>query len=443
MSNKYDVLVLGGGSGGIAMAVRAAMHGQKVAVIEKGDLGGTCVNLGCVPKKVMWNASFTNEILQKASSYGFNLKKESFDWEGLYLRREAYIARLRGLYNKRFETLGITLIKGKGCFVKPHVISVNDINYEGKHIVIAAGAVPTLPHLPGVEFASTSDDFFALKEQPKKVAVIGSGYIGVEIAGVLNGLGTEVHLFYRKALPLTGFDETLQSKLDKQMQKDGVIVHKEHAIKEIKADKTLVCDKNTYSGFDAIFVTIGRQSLTDDLGLDKAGIEKKDNKTIMVDSFQETNVKHHYAIGDLTEAPQLTPVAIKAGRLLSERLFNGKKEAKLDVSALPTVVFSHPPIGTIGLSEEEARETCQNIQVYHSEFNPMFDALTEDKTPTYMKLITAGNNERIVGLHMIGQNVDEILQGFSVAIKMGATKEDFDSTIAIHPTSAEELVTMK
>lgn len=443
MSNQYDVIVIGAGSGGIAMAVRAAMYQQRVLVIEKADIGGTCVNVGCVPKKVMWYAAHVKEVLSKSHDYGFKIQEAGLDWHTLYQKREAYIERLRQLYLKRFKSLNIRLLTGEASFIEPHVVSVNGEAYHGQYIVIAAGATPSLPDLPGIEHAATSDDFFAMETQPRQVAVIGSGYIGVEIAGMLNQLGTEVHLFYRKALPLTGFEDMLKRQLDKQMRSDGIIIHAEHAVKQIEPDKTLVCDKGRYEGFDAILMTIGRHALTPQLNLHAVGIETRENQTIKVDAYQETNVKDHFAIGDLTGAPALTPVAIKAGRLLSERLFNQQKEAKLDISSIPTVVFSHPPIATLGLSEAQARERFERVKIYESEFNPMFEALSDKKTPSKMMLVTEGESERIVGLHMIGHGADEILQGFAVAIRMGATKKMFDETIAIHPTSAEEFVTMR
>ena len=300
-----------------------------------------------------------------------------------------------------------------------------------------------MPQIPGIEHAIDSNGFFALKEQPKKVAIIGSGYIGVEIAGVLHQLGSDVSLFYRKALPLSGFDETIKQALHQQMTNDGMHIYPGHQLQEITKDKSLIFDKGTYEKFDAVIMAIGRRPLIDDLNLDGIGIDSDEKGYISIDEFQNTSIEKHYAVGDVTRMPPLTPAAIRQGRMLSERLFNNKPAAKYNPQYVPTVVFTHPAIGTVGLTEEHAREKFNNIKVFKSTFNPMQDALSEKKTPTVIKLVVNEENDKIVGLHMIGQGSDEILQGFAVAIEMGATKADFDKTLAIHPTSGEELVTMR
>lgn len=442
MDITFDLLIIGGGSGGIACAVRAALHGAKVAVVEQNHLGGTCVNIGCVPKKVMWYGAHLQELYHKAADYGFNTPPLNFDWSTLKQNTDAYIARLRGLYQSRFEQLGIHHIKGHGQFIAPNQVQVNQTIYQAKHIVVATGGKPQMPNIPGIEFALNSDDFFALNHQPKKVAVIGSGYIAVEIAGVFNALGSDTSLFFRKDYPLSAFDIDIQKQFTQQAKQDGIHLYNKHIPLQLIDAHSIEFDQGSYSGFDAIFFATGRQANLQALALEKAQIETAQAK-IIIDPYQNTSMANHYAIGDITEAAELTPVAIRAGRQLAERLFNNQANAKLDASLVPTVVFSHPPIATIGLTEAQAKKQYDDIKIYRSQFNPMLDALSDIKTPTVMKLITQGKNERIIGLHMIGLNCDEILQGFAVAIQMGASKADFDKTIAIHPTSAEELVTMR
>lgn len=444
---SFDLICLGGGSGGIATAVRAATHGAKVAVIEPSNLGGTCVNLGCVPKKVMWYAAELAANFSKATDYGFSAISPSLDWPQLVSKRAAYIERLRGLYQQRFAKLGIVHLQGKGQLLTANTVEVSGEKYQAKEIVIACGGRPAELAIPGSHHAINSDDFFELKIQPKKVAVIGAGYIGVELAGVLSQLGSDVSLIYRKPLPLAGFEETIRQALANELQKHKVNLYPNSQVVALdyqNGKKSLQLEGQLLTGFDEIILAVGRVPNSDGLGLDNIGIECLQNGHIEVDAYQNTTVKNIYAIGDITGKAELTPVAIKAGRQLAERLFNNQPQAKMDYELVPTVVFSHPPIATMGLTQEQAIAKFgeENIKTFHSQFNPMFDALSETKTPTLMKLIVKGKEEKIVGLHMMGLNCDEILQGFAVAIKMGATKTDFDNTVAIHPTSAEELVTM-
>lgn len=443
MNQEFDLIIIGGGSGGIACGVRAALHGAKVAVVEQQDLGGTCVNLGCVPKKVMWYGAEIQAHINKAKDYGFNItQQDGFNWSHLTAQRQAYIERLRGLYQNRFQQVGISHLQGHGQLVEPNVVQVGHHRYRGKHIVLATGGKPALPNIAGIEHVLTSDDFFALKKQPKKVAIIGSGYIAVEIAGVFNALGSNTSLFYRKAQPLSKFDADIQQHFCKLADNAGITLYPNHQPVSVDSPSQITFNSGSYDGFDAIIFATGRKPNLANIGLETCSIEQDNTGKVIVDPYQETSCPNHYALGDITDAPELTPVAIKAGRQLSERLFNNKPTAKLDAQLTPTVVFSHPPIATIGLTEQEAKTQFDDIKVYKSQFNPMFDALSADKTPTLIKLITKGEQEKIIGLHMMGLGCDEILQGFAVAIKMGATKADFDATIAIHPSSAEELVTM-
>lgn len=447
---KFDLIVLGGGSGGMASAIRAARYGAKVAVVEQQYLGGTCVNLGCVPKKIMFNASMTAETLRKSDDYGFSLVDIKLDWPTLVSKRNAYIEKLRENYAKRFTQYKMTYLHGKGVFVNPKTIDVCGIHYQAEHIIIATGGEPILPNdMPGISYAIDSDGFFALAERPDKVAIIGSGYIGVELAGMLHNLGAETHLLIRGKRPLTRFDSLLSNTLLEIMRQQGLNVHLEHLAQSITLQKnskrTIKCRGGSIiSDLDTVIMAVGRAPRTFDLNLDAFGVKRDKRGLISVDTYQNTSVSGIYAIGDVTDAPSLTPVAIAAGRKLSDRLFGEQKKAYLNYDNICTVIFSHPPIGSVGLTEDAAvaKYGRERIKIYETRFNPMFDALSEEKIPTAMKLITYGENEKIIGLHVIGYGADEMLQGFGVAVKMGARKCDFDSTVAIHPTSAEELVTM-
>lgn len=447
---KFDLIVLGGGSGGIASAVRAAKYGAKVAVVENKYLGGTCVNLGCVPKKLMFNASMVAETLNKAADYGFEPVNAQLDWQALVDKRQAYISRLRENYAKRFVQSNITQLTGTGRFINANTIDVNGKHFNADHIIIATGGEPIMPDdLPGIEHGIDSDGFFSLKRCPAKVAVIGSGYIGVELAGVLNGLGAETHLLIRGKKPLSRFDAMLGETLLEIMQQQHITVHLDHKAKAIQLQedgkKSIYCQSGAkLTDLDTVILAVGRKPRTDNLNLDKIGVQTDARGLIIVDRWQNTTVSGIYALGDVIDKPALTPVAIAAGRRLSDRLFGGQKDAHLDYDLICSVVFSHPPIGTVGLSEEDARQKypAEQIKIYQTRFNPMLDAFHETKTPTVMKLVTLGAEEKIIGVHIIGYAADEMLQGFGVAVKMGACKKDFDNTVAIHPTSAEELVTM-
>ncbi len=451
--NHFDFIAIGGGSGGIASAARASMHGAKVAIIEPRELGGTCVNRGCVPKKAMWYAAEIAHHSKLARDYGFDSRRGHLDWDKLVSTRENYISNIHKFYDGYLDRLNITHIKGYGKFVDAHTLEVNGEQYTADHIVIAPGGAPTIPAIDGAEMGITSDGFFELDHQPKKVLVAGSGYIAVELAGVLNALGSEVTLAFRKEGVLRSFDPMLSEALMEQMETDKIRMLKLHTPeKVIKTDDgTMTVHFETgpeacasYEGFDCVIWAIGRKPLTEMLNLTAAGIEVNKRGYIPTDEFQNTNVEGVYAIGDITGRAQLTPVAIAAGRRLSRRLFNGESELKLDYDNIASVVFSHPPIGSVGYSEAEAvgHYGEEQIKVYTSRFTPMLTALTSHRQPAAMKLVCQGDDEKVVGLHVIGAGADEMLQGFAVAIKMGATKEDFDNTVAIHPTGAEEFVTM-
>ncbi|ELU1437801.1 MULTISPECIES: glutathione-disulfide reductase [Providencia] len=450
MSKHYDYIAIGGGSGGIASMNRAAMYGQKCALIEAKALGGTCVNVGCVPKKVMWHAAQISEAIRNyGPDYGFDTTINRFDWKTLIDSRTAYIDRIHQSYDRVLGNNKVDVISGFARFVDAHTVEVDGETYTADHILIATGGRPVIPAIPGAEYGMTSDGFFELEALPKRVAVVGAGYIAVELAGVLNGLGAQAHLFVRKHAPLRSFDPLIVETLVEVMNTEGPKLHTESIPKEVvkNADGslTLKLENGQEHTVDALIWAIGREPMTDNLNIEATGVELDEKGYIKVDKYQNTNVAGVYAVGDNTGAVELTPVAVAAGRRLSERLFNNKPDEHLDYSNIPTVVFSHPPIGTVGLTEPEAVEKygAENVKTYKSSFTAMYTAVTSHRQPCRMKLICVSEEEKIVGIHGIGFGMDEILQGFAVALKMGATKKDFDNTVAIHPTAAEEFVTMR
>lgn len=450
MVKAYDYIVIGGGSGGIASANRAAMHGAKTLLIEASAIGGTCVNVGCVPKKVMWYGAQVADTLNRyAADYGFDLSVNQFDFATLKANRQAYIERIHGSYERGFDHNGVEHLEGYATFVDAHTVEVSGEHFTAPHILIATGGHPVIPDIPGAEYGITSDGFFELDAIPKRTAVVGAGYIAVEVAGVLHALGSETHLFVRKGRPLRSFDEEIIAVLTDEMAKHGPRLHThsvpKSVIKNVDGSLTLNFENGTSHTVDCIIWAIGRQANISGFGLEKTGVALTDSGHIKTDAFENTSVEGIYALGDVNGKLELTPVAVKAGRQLSERLFNGQSQAKMDYDNVATVIFSHPVIGSIGLSEKEAiaRYGKEKIKVYRSSFTPMYTALADHRQPSTMKLVTLGEEETIIGLHGIGYGVDEMIQGFSVAIKMGATKADFDATVAIHPTGAEEFVTMR
>lgn len=448
MQTQFDLIAIGGGSGGIATARAAAQLGQRVAVIEAKRMGGTCVNVGCVPKKVMWYAAELAESAVHAPGFGVGLTAGGVDWPQLVSQRDAYIERLVGIYERNLEKAGITRIEGEARFVDTHTIEVAGQQYSASHIVIASGSRPIVPPLEGHELGITSDGFFKLQQRPDRVALIGGGYIGVELAGVLRSMGAEVTVVALENRVLETFDPLISETLGEQMAADGIGMHLPFQVDKLTraADGLALhaADGQVLQGFDQIIWAVGRAPNSRALGLDAIGVETRRNGAIVVDDYQSTSVPGIYALGDVTEQTMLTPVAIAAGRRLARRLFGNEPAARLDYSNIPSVVFAHPPVGTVGLTEPQARDQYGDaVTTYQTRFNPMRYALSEHKRPTVMKLVCVGPEEKVVGIHMLGDGVDEMLQGFAVAVKMGATKADFDNTVAIHPTSAEELVTLK
>ena len=447
---EYDIIAIGGGSGGSATMNRAAMHGAKAAVIEGNIIGGTCVNVGCVPKKVMWYGAQVSETLKNyAADYGYTIGETAFDFKTLRKNREAYIERSRQAFSNNFNRNGVDYIEGYARFVDKNTVEVNGEHIRAKHIVIATGSYAFIPNVPGSELGGTSDDVFAWEELPESVSIIGAGYIAVELAGVLHALGVKTDLFVRKGGPLRGFDQGIVEVLVEEMKKNGQLLHTHKVPQKLEkldnGDIQIHFEDGTTHTSQKVIWAVGRKANVSQLNLESAGVELTERGFIKVDEYQNTTTPGIYALGDVSGEKELTPVAIKAGRTLAERLFNGKTDAKMDYELIPTVVFSHPAIGSIGLTQEqaEAKYGVENIKVYQSTFAGMYSAITVHRQMTKLKLITLGEEEKVIGLHGIGEGIDEMIQGFAVAVKMGATKADFDATVAIHPTASEEFVTMR
>ncbi|WP_456375666.1 glutathione-disulfide reductase [Thiolapillus sp.] len=447
MNKTFDLITIGGGSGGLAVAETAAQLGRKVAVVEAHKMGGTCVNNGCVPKKIMWYAANLAHAVDDAEGFGIPATRGRTDWKRLVEGRETYIRNINRYWDNYVDDLGIAHIQGHARFIDNRTIKVNGERYHAEHIVIATGGHPMVPPVPGAELGITSDGFFALDEPPGRVAIIGGGYIGVELAGMLQALGSEVSLIALEDRVLERFDPMISRVLMNEMTKQGIRLHLNFPVKALVKERQGIRLESTageaLADFDCVIWAVGRAPNTRYLGLKEAGVRTEANGMVPTDEYQNTNVPGIYAIGDITGRSPLTPVAIAAGRKLAARLFDGQVDARIDHDNIPSVVFAHPPVATVGLTQEEAEQRHPRVRVYQTEFTPMRHALSNHGMTTAMKLVCAGEKEQVVGIHLIGDNVDEMLQGFAVAVKMGATKADFDRTIAIHPVSSEELVTLK
>ncbi|MCC6214626.1 MAG: glutathione-disulfide reductase [Polyangiaceae bacterium] len=446
---RYDYVVLGGGSGGVASARRAAAHGARVALVERDRLGGTCVNVGCVPKKVTWYAAELAGGFADAADYGFAVERPPFDLGALRRARDAYVARLNASYGQTLASSGVTVLKATARFTGERTIVAGDRALVGEHVLVATGSRPRLPQLAGARHGIDSDGFFALDTLPGRVALVGGGYIATELAGIFHALGSAVTLILRGERLLGGFDCTARDLVMEAMLESGVALVPRREVIEVRrratAELDLALDDGTWlEGFDCLVWAIGREPVSDGIGLEEAGVRKDAQGFVEVDEWQQTTAARVYAVGDVTGRLALTPVAIAAGRRLADRVFGGKPDARLDYEDVPTVVFSHPPLATVGLSEEAAKERFGDaVRCYVSRGTGLYHGITRAKGRYVVKLVTVGPDERVVGVHAVGRGADELIQGFAVAVRLGAKKADLDATVAVHPTLSEELVLLR
>ncbi len=443
----FDLIVIGAGSGGVRLARMSAQRGAKVAVVESRYLGGTCVNVGCVPKKLFVYGAHVHDELEDAAGYGWQVPLDdvSFDWPKLVANKNAEIERLNGIYGRLLENAGVTIIEGTASLSDANTVVVGETSYRARHITIATGSWPVIPDVPGKECILTSNEMFYLPQLPKQAVVWGGGYIAVEFAGILAGLGVETTLLYRGDLFLRGFDNDIRRFTEQEMRKKGVNLRFGVTIESVEAENAhyrVQLNNGETLETGLVMAATGRRALVDGLGLTDLGVQLSASGHVVVDDHFQTAVPSITALGDVIGTPQLTPVALAQGMVLSRRLF-GDGEGDMDYSAIPTAVFCQPNIGTVGLTEEEAREAGHRLRIYRSEFRPMKYTLSGRDERSLMKLVVDDETDRVLGAHMVGPDAGEITQGLAVAIKAGATKAQFDSTLGIHPTSAEEFVTMR
>lgn len=442
----YDLFVIGAGSGGVRAARMAASMGVRVAITEDKYLGGTCVNVGCVPKKLFVYASQFQEAFNDASGFGWSVGDTAFDWPTLRDRKNEEILRLNGIYRNLLVNSGCHLIEGRGSLVDDHTVEVDGQQYSAERILVATGGWPFIPDILGKEHIISSNEVFYLEDFPKRAVVVGGGYIAVEFAGIFAGLGVDTHLIYRGDLFLRGFDRDLREFVAQEVEKKGVNLHFNNNIEAIEkqADGSLLLTLSDGSQqvTDCVLYATGRVPNVAGLGLDKLGIAQKKNGAIIVNDTFQTNVPSIYAIGDVIDRVQLTPVALAEGMALVRHLYQ-QGNAQVDYDLIPTAVFCQPNIGTVGLSEEQAREQGIDIDIYRSEFRAMKHTMSGNTERTLMKMIVDKATDKVLGVHMVGPDAGEIIQGMGVALKAGATKAVFDATIGIHPTAAEEFVTMR
>ncbi|MTI09260.1 glutathione-disulfide reductase [Curvivirga aplysinae] len=441
----YDLFVIGAGSGGVRGSRMAAGMGKKVAVAEDMFLGGTCVNVGCVPKKLFVYASHFGEDFHDSQGFGWSVNDKSFNWKTLIENKNKEISRLNGIYENLLKNAGVELISGRATLVDAHTVEVAGKQYTAEKILVAVGGWPSVPEIPGKEYISTSNDAFYLEELPERIIVVGGGYIAVEFAGIFNGVGANVTQLYRSEKILRGFDEDIRGHLSTEIVRKGVDLRVNSNIASIeKTDSGLLATLEDGSKIEADFImyATGRSPKTANLGLEAAGVEMDKAGAIIVNDDFQTSQPNIYALGDVINRVQLTPVAIEEAMVLVHNLFAGE-DRKMDYDNIPTAVFSQPSVGTVGLTEAQAREQYGEIDVYKSDFRPMKFTLTENQERTLMKLIVDRKSDKVLGLHMVGPDAGEIVQGMGIALKAGATKAHFDATIGIHPSSAEEFVTMR
>ena len=447
MAYDFDLYVIGAGSGGVRAARFAAGFGAKVAVAESRYLGGTCVNVGCVPKKLLVYGAHYAEDFEQASAYGWTAGEASFDWATLIANKDREINRLNGIYRNLLVNSGVTLHEGHARISGPHEVEINGQRYTAEHIMIATGGWPVIPDIPGQEHAISSNEAFFLKTLPKRMLVVGGGYIAVEFAGIFHGMGAQTSLLYRGDLFLRGFDGAVRKHLAEELQRRGLDLQFNADIQSIdkEADgslKVTLKDGRTLST-DCVFYATGRRPMLDNLGLENTGVKLDEKGFVQVNEKYETTEPSILAIGDVIGRVQLTPVALAEGMAVARRLFKPEQYRLVDYRMIPTAVFSLPNIGTVGLTEEQAREEGHEVQIFESRFRPMKLTLTDCQERTLMKLVVDANTDKVLGCHMVGPDAGEIVQGLAIALKAGATKRDFDETIGVHPTAAEEFVTMR
>ncbi|MFJ9450034.1 glutathione-disulfide reductase [Herbaspirillum sp. NPDC101397] len=441
----YDLFTIGGGSGGVRASRFASQYGARVAIAESKDLGGTCVNVGCIPKKLMSYSAHFHEDFADAAGFGWTVGETRFDWAALIAAKDKEIARLNGIYRKILDGAKVDIVEGYATMEDAHTVSVNGKRYTAAHILVATGGHPTVPEIPGKELGIVSDDFFHLTALPKRSVVLGGGYIAVELASILNGLGSEVTLVYRGKHLLRGMDSELGVFLAEEMRKKGMTILFENNIEAIKsagAGKRVQLSDGKTIDADCVLFATGRHANTAGLGLEKAGVTLTDKGAVKVDEHFVSGVPSIHAIGDVIDRVALTPVALAEGMVVAARLFN-KGGREMSYENIPTAVFSHPNVGTVGLSEEDARKRVGEVLIFKSEFKALKHTLSGNTERTFMKLVVDAKSDRVLGVHMVGADAGEIVQGFAVALQCGATKAQFDATIGIHPTSAEEFVTMR
>ena len=447
MAYEFDLFVIGAGSGGVRAARFAAGFGVKVAVAESRYLGGTCVNVGCVPKKLLVYGAHFAEDFEQASGFGWSLGEANFDWATLIANKDREIHRLNGIYRNLLVNSGVTLMEGHAKLTGPNEVEVNGQRHTAKHILIATGGWPQIPEIPGHELAISSNEAFFLKELPKRVLVVGGGYIAVEFAGIFHGLGAQTSLLYRGDMFLRGFDGAVRKHLHDELTKRGMDVQFNADIARIdkQADGSLKATLKDGRELEAdcVFYATGRRPMLDNLGLENTGVKLDKRGFVQVDDLYQSTEPSILAIGDVIGRVQLTPVALAEGMAVARRLFKPEQYRPVDYRMIPTAVFSLPNIGTVGLSEEQAIEDGHKVQIFESSFRPMKLTLTECQERTLMKLVVDADTDKVLGCHMVGPEAGEIVQGLAIALKAGATKQHFDETIGVHPTAAEEFVTMR
>jgi glutathione reductase (NADPH) len=442
----FDLFTIGGGSGGVAASRRAGSHGARVALCEDRDLGGTCVHRGCVPKKLLVYGSHFHEDFQDAAGYGWTVPEPTFDWARLREAKDKELARLGGVYARLLRDSGVTVVEGRGRLVDAHTVEVAGKQYTAERILVATGSRPYLPpDVTGIEHAFTSDDALSFPSLPKRLAIVGGGYIGVELAGVFHGLGSKVTVIIRGPTVLGGFDGDVRAFLTEEMRKKGIELQVDTFIRDIEKrgdGVSLLTKAGETVEADAVLYATGRVPNSGGVGLEEVGVKLDVRGAVMVDEWSRTSVENIFAVGDVTDRLNLTPVAIAEGRALAETLFN-KNPMKMDHANVPSAVFSQPPVACVGLSELEARELHGQVDVYVASFKPMKHTLSGRNERTMMKLVVERASNKVLGCHMVGADAPEIIQGLAVAVKCGATKAQFDATVGIHPTAAEEFVTMR